>query len=89
MSKEYSKHNLYSGRYKIHESGSIIPSESSYWIVLNHVGNGIFNQGETGKITLILSDSENSFWPVISFLDNDEARELANELLDRLPNERK
>ena len=86
MKKAHSKHNVYVGKYKIDDNSVAIITEDSYWRVLMHLEEGHFVESNTegGQIALILSEDANSFWPIISFLDDDEARELANEQLDKL-----
>ena len=84
----YSKHQFYRGKYRF-DDGVIKLPESCKWVTRGFVGYegsaGIFlTEPVVGKekVALILDDSENSFWPVMSFLTRWEAERLASELLD-------
>ena len=82
--KPYNKHNLYVEKYRVNEDGIVlgIPN-NAHWIALTYVGYrdeyGIFRRWIGDIVTLILEDNDNNFWPVISFLTNREARELAED----------
>lgn len=81
----YKKHQLQTGRYKAKE-GVIRLSRDCYWMVLRHLGGGEFTNelDADGEIALILSDDSGrgrpGSWPVISFLNEGEARHLASRL---------
>ena len=84
---EYEKHNLYAGAYdKRLAEVSFSPAPNAHWVVRRHLGSkngeGQFTVEaagpERGGLVLILQDD--SFWPVMSFLTEDEAASLAMEL---------
>ena len=77
----YSKHNLYWGAYE-EEDGDYIGLNNSHWVVRKHLGDGAFTDSTIahGEICLILEDENISFWPVMSFISKDEAKELIKTL---------
>ena len=81
----YKKHQLQTGSYKAKEGVIRLPRDC-YWMVLRHRGGGEFTNelDDEGEIALILSDDSgrgrSRSWPVISFLNKDEARHLAQRL---------
>jgi len=87
----YKKHQLYLNDYQVLKGGVVELPDNCKWIVMKYLGNkghrGQFTNipEEKGGICLILDETRSEkggFWPVMSFLTDDEARELANELLD-------
>jgi hypothetical protein len=85
--KPYEKHNLYTRVYRLDEFGRVvgIPRDAK-WMAMAFEGysNGLGHFNPEGKgdiVVLILNDEQNSFFPVISFLTKDEARQLAHDLL--------
>lgn len=91
----YQKHQLYKGYYEISEDGVVVVPDKCYWIVRKHQGNGDFAlPDEPGQITLILNEDYkpellSGFWSVISFLTEDEAINLAQQLIDAVSNTRR
>jgi len=88
MSHEpYAKHGLFTGIYQARGKVFDLPDKAS-WQVLKYVGHqapssGVFSNdmNERGEIALVLNDEENNFWPIISFLTQEEARALSTALL--------
>jgi len=87
----YKKHQLYLNDYQVLKGGVVELPDNCKWIAMKHIGyhgrSGQFTNvpEEKGDITLILDETRSKkggFWPVISFLTDDEARELASELLN-------
>jgi len=82
----YDKHNLYWGAYKPQKD--FVGIKKADWIVERFLGEddagGNFsnNPNDKGTICLILEDKENSFWPVMSFLSNEEIRKLIKDLTE-------
>lgn len=96
--KPYEKHQLYKGYYEMSEGGVVRVPDKCYWIVRRHQGDGNFAPlNEPGQIALILNEDyepmvretddyieelRGGFWSVISFLTEDEAVSLAQQLSD-------
>ena len=83
----YGKHQLYKGRYKMDKEGEIKLPEICQWQVVKYMGNREFGEGCEGEITLLLHEDYgdgSGFWPVISFLTEAEAKDLAQQLIDAL-----
>jgi len=87
----YGKHQCYLNSYTVHEGGTVELPDSCNWVVMKYVGSaegfGQFTDftdvNDQGKICLILKEARSEgdeFWPVMSFLTKDEARDLDNEL---------
>ena len=87
----YSKHNLYTGRYHVDGEGVCKPPAESEWTVLAYVGDhdegGQFTpiEGKTESICMVLQDQ--GFWPVMTFITPTEARLLAHTLLEAIGQE--
>ena len=81
----YKKHQIYINHdYSTEENAVYIP-DSAKWGVSHHQstkgGHGIFSPSRKGPIMMYLNDDEGNFWPVMSFLTNEEAGALAIKLL--------
>lgn len=80
----YSKHNLYWGEYKPQKDFTGI--DEAHWIVRKMTTvtdeGGIFSSSpnDKGETCLILDDEKNNFWPVMSFLDKEEIKDLIESL---------
>jgi len=87
----YGKHQLYRGNYKMSKGGEIKLPDKCYWRVGKYQGDHTwgYEADDIGAITLLLEEDYgdgNGFWSVISFLSPDEAKELAQQLLDMATN---
>lgn len=88
----YGKNQLYTGLYKIEKGGKVELPEDCHWKVLKFQGSSRFclDPLEEGEIALVLEDdieTEKKFWPLISFLTKEEARDLKEELEKALEDE--
>ncbi|KKK76736.1 hypothetical protein LCGC14_2860610 [marine sediment metagenome] len=86
---EYEKHSLFVGKYdKSLGQVAFAPKPDAQWVVRRYLGSkngeGQFTpeigEAERGPLVLILQDD--SFWPVMSFLTEDEAASLAAQLTE-------
>ena len=86
----YGKHQLYLDDYKVKNGVVFLPTEC-YWMVKRHIGGGNFIDPDSfemtgkgkGTICLILNQeysAKSGFWPVMSFLTEEEAQKLRNQL---------
>jgi len=87
----YNKHQLYKGYYKMDSGGEIQLPDKCHWRVSKYAGDcsWVSDNERIGPITLLLEetyDDGGGFWSVISFLTEDEARELASQLVDAFSN---
>lgn len=96
----YAKHNLYLGDYKVKRAkggGRFIElPKKCNWEVLLFTGESEYGgcfilpryrKRKTDRIALILNETkgeDHGFWPVISFLSNQEAKELIKKLNEAL-----
>ena len=89
--KPYGKHQLYKGNYLMSKGGEIKLPGKYCWKVGKYEGDRTwgYEADGMGTITLLLEEDYGNgggFWPVISFLSPDEAKELAQQLLDMATN---
>lgn len=85
----YSKHNIYWGAYHSSEDFKELPDAQlivQYYLGEDDEGGNFSTDIPTNSICLILEDA--NFWPVISFLDRDEALNLAQRLINAATNTR-
>lgn len=86
--KPYNKHQLYKGNYTMDDGGEIILPDDCKWIVKRHSGNCVFDEPDgMGEITLLLEENyspTSGFWSVISFLTEEEAKELVQQLVSAI-----
>jgi len=83
------KHGIFYGIYNYQDRDWISLPDGAHWIVRHQYKSDdekfdeidAFEEDGHGPIELILSDDPAYFWPVMSFLTDDEAERLANELL--------
>lgn len=81
----YKKHQLYLNDYEIKGADVVELPPQCNWIVRKHIGAGYFidEEKEKGEICLILNEGRGEtggFWPVMSFLTEEETGELCKEL---------
>lgn len=85
----YEKHQLYKGYCEIDEGGEIKLPEGCQWQVKKYIGNCEFAEDGAGEIALLLHEdygNGSGFWSVISFLTEDEAKKLVEQLVDAFTN---
>lgn len=81
----YRKHQLYLNDYEVKDGVVLLPKEC-YWKVQRQIGGRMFtklDEEEKGRICLILNQDYSDtrgFWSVMSFLTNEEARKLRDQL---------
>jgi len=81
----YKKHQIFISKgYAVKENTVELP-DSAQWRVTHHLGNteegGHFSPDLKGPIMMCLNDDEGQFWPIMSFLTDEEAGALAADLL--------
>lgn len=83
----YVKHQLYRGHYEMSGGGEIRVPDKCQWEIRKYPGNRVFSPHleNPGEIALLLHEDYGEgygFWSVISFLTIEEARLLAERLLE-------
>jgi len=86
----YKKHQIYINKGYAVKGNTVELPDSAKWQVTHHQGNteegGTFSPELRGPIMMCLNDGEGQFWPVMSFLTDEEAGTLATELLAAVKN---
>lgn len=86
----YKKHQIHIAKGYAVKGNTVELSDRARWGVTHQIrdeeGGGTFSAGLRGPIMMYLSDDEGCFWPVMSFLTDEEAEVLGAELLAAVKN---